>query len=101
MKISYKILFHPLAEIEYLDSVDWYETALPGLGEEFVLEVQTVINQIIHQPKSFPAKRGKLREAVLKRFPFIVVYRVDYINRYISILSVFHTSRNPRKKHKR
>jgi hypothetical protein len=31
--------FHPEAETEFLEAIDYYESCSPGLGEDFSLEV--------------------------------------------------------------
>lgn len=68
MKYSFRVFLHPIAELEYLDSVAWYEEALPGLGEEFMEEVSAAMRHVAVHPRSFPRKKGSLREVVLKKF---------------------------------
>ena len=50
MESKFAIIFHPEAEKEYLDSVNWYEDALIGLGEEFVEEIERIFDQISINP---------------------------------------------------
>ncbi|HXB40912.1 MAG TPA: type II toxin-antitoxin system RelE/ParE family toxin [Bacteroidia bacterium] len=98
MKRFYKVLLHPEAETEYLKSIEWYEDALPGLGNDFIHEVKVILEYIASKPYSFQIKKWNLREASLKKFPYVIVYKLDVLNNYILVLSVFHTSRNPKKK---
>jgi hypothetical protein len=39
-----------------------------------------------------------MREAVVKKFPFVIVYEVNKLLLTVNILAVYHTNRNPRKK---
>ena len=45
-----KYFFHPAAEIEFSDAVDFYERQQPGLGRRLSEEVQTAIRQICEHP---------------------------------------------------
>ncbi len=101
MKNHFTIILHPKAEKEYLDSVEWYEQSLIGLGEEFINEVGVVIKQIENNPFLFQKKKLQFREAVVKRFPYLIIYRINQKNMEIDILSVFHCSQNPNKKTKK
>ncbi len=95
---AYFIIFHPLAEKEYLESIEWYENNLINLGEEFIKEVEQVIELIELQPNIFPVKKAKKREGVVNRFPYVVIYQVFEKQHLIHILSVFNTNRNPKYK---
>ena len=101
MKNNYSVIFHPEAEKEYMESVVWYEENLEGLGQKFVDYVENLIARIVTNPLLFHRKKGKLREAVVKKFPFVVVYEIAEKHQQIRIFSVYHTSRNPKKKYRR
>lgn len=101
MESDFSILLHPEAEKEYLESVRWYENALIGLGKEFVDEIENMFDRIGKNSFLFPVKKLKLREAVVKKFPFVIVFSIDTGKQTINVLSVYHTSRNPAKKFRR
>jgi plasmid stabilization system protein ParE len=96
MQRRYSIIFHPLAKKEFDESIIWYENALSGLGEEFSKDVESVIKVLERQPKLFSIRKGSLREVLVKRFPYVVVYKIN--QNLVTIMSVFHTSRNPKYK---
>jgi len=100
MKRTYSIIFHPKAEKEFLESVNWYENALWGLGDNFITETTVILKHIQNNPVLFQKKKLQLREAPVKNFPFIIIYKINEKENIIMILSVFHTSRNPGKKPK-
>ncbi len=92
---EYSVLFHPLAIVEYLDSVRWYENKMIGLGNDFVFEIENVIDLIEKKPKLFQIKKAGIREAIVKHFPYLIIYKIVEKEKHVQILSVFHTSRNP------
>ena len=98
MNKRFSLVFHPLAEREYLDSVVWYEESLTGLGSRFVREIESALNTIEKNPFAFQIKKLNFREAVVKHFPFVIVYRINAKKKEVYVLSVFHTSRNPQEK---
>lgn len=45
-----KHFFHPAAEAELLDAVDFYERQQTGLGRRLFEEIQTAVRQICEHP---------------------------------------------------
>ncbi|MBL8867531.1 MAG: type II toxin-antitoxin system RelE/ParE family toxin [Gemmataceae bacterium] len=91
--MSRTVRFRVEALSEYEDAADWYEQQRTGLGDDFVAEVESVIARISANPLLHAKVYGDVRKAVVKRFPYIVLYLVEPTE--IVIVSVFHTSRNP------
>ncbi len=46
--------FHPEAEQEFLQAIDYYEECKLGLGEDFSLEIFATIDRIIGHPEAWP-----------------------------------------------
>ena len=99
--MAYRVIFHPEAEAELYESVIWYEEILNGLGGEFLKEVEKITHHLNLHPFIYSKRKKNYREAVLRKFPFIVVYKINSRNKEVHILSVFHTSQNQKKKHTR
>ena len=99
--MSYTVIYYPVAEAEYLEAYDWYEEREEGLGQRFETALGDSISHIVNMPLSYPSKKSGRRECVMKDFPFIVVFKLYPKTETILIVSVFHTSRNPRKKYRR
>lgn len=55
----------------------WYEEQRAGLGVEFVLEIDAVMQRIGETPKAFPVVYAEFRRALPKRFPYAVYFRFD------------------------
>ena len=64
----YRVIFHPKAEKEWLESVIWYEKISPGLGDDFRKETEKVIHHLQIHPFIYEKKKTHFREAVLRKF---------------------------------
>jgi len=91
--MDYSIELHPLAEVELWEAVDWYDEQKEGLGKEFARALQFAILTIQSKPQQFPKILGSKRQAVLQRFPFVIIFEI--VDSTIFILSIFHTRRDP------
>ena len=85
----------PKAQREILAAWEWYEDKQIGLGDHFKDAIADKINLIVRNPLHYPLK-GELREAQISGYPFLLIYKI--FRDQIIIVSVFHTSRHPRKK---
>ena len=86
--------FHPAAESEFLNSINYYEECEIGLGKDFAREVFYTINRIIKYPHAWPVLEGDLRRCQTKRFPYGIIYSVEP-NEHIFILAVMDLHREP------
>lgn len=93
--MSRRLIIRPEAEAEMTGAFDWYEDRLPGLGSEFLLCVEAVINAIFRAPQQFPHVHKIVRRALTRRFPYEVFFVVD--DERVVILSVFHAKRCPKR----
>jgi plasmid stabilization system protein ParE len=66
----------------------------PGLGAQFVAEVDSAVRLAATHPERFPLKHADIRRAPVRRFPYALFYRVE--SGRIVVLAVFHGRRNPR-----
>ena len=91
--MSLPVVLRTAAQTEADEAAKWYEAQQTGLGDDFVVELQRIIDVISSQPNRYPVVSGDTRQAPLTRFPYCVYYRVRP-NRVI-VTAVFHTSSNP------
>lgn len=83
-----------IAEAEAADAIDWYEAREHGLGNRLLESIETTLKAIQRNPLLYPAVEGsKARRALVRDFPFCVVFEVKPDT--VTVLSIFHTSRNP------
>ncbi len=57
--------FHPLAEKELDEAVEYYEAVESGKGLELLQQVHESIEQICRFPKSAPVSYGRIRSVVV------------------------------------
>ncbi|MFA6922589.1 MAG: type II toxin-antitoxin system RelE/ParE family toxin [Gallionella sp.] len=88
-----KIIFRPQARLEFDEAGDCYEQERPGLGMEFMAEIQLLIQRIATTPEQFPLLYRDVRKAVARRFPYCIYFRER--DQKIVVLAVFHSARNP------
>ena len=93
---------HPEVASDYTQAYDWYEAQQKGLGERFLQEVRKQLRQISTNPEIHGTKNKKgFREAIVRHFPFLIVYKIYPKTGRVFIASVHHTSQNPRKKYRK
>jgi toxin ParE1/3/4 len=88
-----KYEFHPEAELELNEAVDFYEAGMSGLGGDFGDEVNRVIDVLLEHPELGVRADNDLRHFVLRRFPFSVVYAAA--DQLLYIVAIAHGSREP------
>jgi hypothetical protein len=86
----------PEAENDILQAVEWYESRQLKLGLRFLTQVEVLYGLLELNPFLFPEKYRKVRQAPLKNFPYVVLYKVEDEN--VFVLAVFNCYRDPRKK---
>lgn len=85
--------FHPEAEAEFYEAIDYYEGCQEGLGYDFAREVYSAIRNIMDYPKAWPVLEGVIRRCQTKRFPYGVIYSEEADE--IFILAIMHLHRDP------
>ena len=84
---------HPDARLELREAADFYDLERPGLGSEFLDEVERAIERIVQHPESSPMVLGKVRKCMVPRFPYSVVYSLR--DGVIRVSAFAHSSRRP------
>ncbi|WP_287602365.1 type II toxin-antitoxin system RelE/ParE family toxin [Thiothrix sp.] len=85
--------FHPEAEAEVTEAVDYYEQVSVGLGQDFANELYLAVERIAGFPNAWPIVDPDIRRCLLKRFPYGVLYAQD--DDAIFVLAVMHLHREP------
>lgn len=89
-----EVRFHRLAAQEYRKARHWYDQRRPGLGAEFIAEVDRAIARIEAYPDRWPIFRGHHRRVRVQRFPYSIYYFVATGSR-AHVLAVAHHRRRP------
>lgn len=97
----YTYWLHEKIQTDFNEAFTWYEDKQEGLGYEFLNAVEKKIAEIIALPKTFGSKGNRsYREALVDRFPYIIVYKIYSRKREIFVCAVHHAKKSPRKKYR-
>lgn len=88
-----KIVFHPEAYEEMLESARFYEQREEGLGWEFLEAVVDATRRIRQFPNAGPIERDDMRKRLVTGFPFTILYQLEKDR--IHIGAVMHQHRKP------
>lgn len=91
--MSLPIVLRDEAIAEFDEAFDYYEAQRRGLGVAFVARVQDVFDRIAVMPQMHAVVFADIRKAVVRRFPYCVLYRSDDVR--VEVIAVFHSKRDP------
>ncbi|WP_025322484.1 type II toxin-antitoxin system RelE/ParE family toxin [Deferrisoma camini] len=81
------------AEKDLATAYDWYEARQPGLGAEFLAEIDAVLSRIGEAPTRYPVVHRGVRRALARRFPYGVFYLIA--PDAVVVIAVLHAARDP------
>jgi len=81
------------AEVELWEAVDYYETRCPGLGLDFLRQVEAGLITVRISPDLWPVREDGTRRYLLHRFPYVVVYL--HLEDRLWVIAVAHCRRKP------
>jgi plasmid stabilization system protein ParE len=90
----YPVIFTLAARAELIDAQDWYENEAPGLGRRFRQAVDAAIERMSANPRQFPAIYKNVRRALLRRFPYALLFVIEPDDT-LTVIACFHGSRDP------
>ena len=85
--------FHPEAEKEFLEAIDYYEGREADLGFDFAVEVYAAIGRAVEYPQAWPIIDGEIRRCQTKRFPYGVLHSEE--SKGIFVIAIMHLHRDP------
>lgn len=81
------------AEVDFDKSYKFYSEDSPKVADAFFKQINLGFENIKQNPKSFLTAHKDIRKYVVKKFPFVIYYRI--VHTVIQVIAIFHTSRNP------
>ncbi|MBA2762854.1 MAG: type II toxin-antitoxin system RelE/ParE family toxin [Segetibacter sp.] len=91
--MEYQIKIYREARSDIHQIIKWYDLQAEGLGDKFEAMLDNAINSIANNPTAFAYLFENVRRIRVKKFPYIIFYKIDQQN--INIFGVIHTKRNP------
>ena len=95
--MKYTLLIKEEADLDITEAYKWHEDKRKDLGGEFLIELDEYFSFLENNPYLCQVRYKSYRLFPLKRFPYLIVYEID--NENVIVYSVFHMSKDPRKRH--
>ena len=96
--MSWTVRFLRSAERDVEAAMAWYRKQEIGLDREFLDAVDETIRRVRRNPGGFAKRRRDYRAVLVRRFPYIIYYRV--VGEEIRLAAVLHQRRG-QKAHER
>jgi toxin ParE1/3/4 len=84
---------HPAAIEELQGAIAWYLDRSRAAAANFAAEVERAIEQVSESPGRWPRGKWAARRFILRRFPFVIVYRETETT--IQVVAIAHGRRRP------
>ncbi|HEX6882674.1 MAG TPA: type II toxin-antitoxin system RelE/ParE family toxin [Planctomycetota bacterium] len=88
------VWFLPEAVSDLEEAAGWYSRQELGLGEVFEAAVEAKLTQVASEPRAFPVALGRIRRALLSRFPYGLFY-LEEADRIV-VVACLHAAQDPR-----
>jgi hypothetical protein len=88
-----KVILHPGAHEEMIESARIYEGRSEGFGSDFLTAVEETKRRIEQFPEAGPIERANIRKRLVSGFPFTILYEIQ--PDFIFIAAVMHQHRRP------
>lgn len=93
--MSFKIRYNPEVYNDIRNAVNWYNQQQPGLGRRFSISIKQHLNFLKNSGSLFVVRYDDIHCMPIRKFPYMVHYRVDEVHNTIKIEAIFNTNRNP------
>lgn len=87
------VVFRRPARLELIEAARRYEALRPGLGSEFIAEIERCIARAAENPQAYAVVVKNIRRVTAHRFPYSIYFRAE-MERMI-VLAVFDGRRDP------
>jgi plasmid stabilization system protein ParE len=91
--MSADLEIHPAALDEIRLAVGWYRERSQSAAAGFVAEIEDAIELIAERPMRWSSGKSGTRRFILRRFPFVVIYRVEGVR--VQVVAIAHGRRRP------
>lgn len=88
-----RLIYHPDAEAEVIEAVQFYERRVPTLGAQFLDAADRVIRIIQDAPERWRIVEADVRQYPMSRFPYGIYYRA--LPDHLRVLAFKHHGRHP------
>lgn len=95
--MKYEVMLSPVAQANIRQAVEYYTLKVSEMvAENFLNELENVIKVIAINP-FFQVYYNENRGFPMRKFPYIIIFKVDEALKTVFVKAIFHTSQNPEK----
>jgi plasmid stabilization system protein ParE len=84
-----------VAEEDALEAALWYDEREPGLGEDFLREVEIAVQLLVRDALLHRIRFGDVRRAPVRRFKYYGIYYM-VVGPEVWVVAVYHGRRHPK-----
>ena len=88
-----RLNFLSAANLDLAQVIGYYHERSPVVARDFLREVRRATTLLLDYPQACPIVRGEVRQKVLRRFPFSVLYMVE--DDRVIVVAIMHQHRRP------
>jgi toxin ParE1/3/4 len=93
--MNYSLAFSQETRQEIIESIVRYNQEKENLGFEFYAELNEKLSLIAKSPLHYSIRFKTIRTIQMRKFPYLIYFKIDERKSSLIILGVLHTSRNP------
>lgn len=86
--------YHPDVAGDLKSAVSYYDDINVDLGNRLRASVRDLFTAITNRPDSYGKIHDELRVALLKRFPYVILF--EHHADHVAILGIFHAASDPK-----
>jgi len=94
--MAFEIFQYPEADEDILNAIDYYKEISNSVLSSFEKELSRAYDRLERNP-FFQIRYDDVRILPLRKFPYIVLFHVDVVKKFVYVISVFCTHQNPEK----
>lgn len=93
--MAYSVVLLQSARTGLWEAMDWYNQQSPGLGSELMAEFFGHLKKLPENPQRHKYILKPFRRLLLKRFPYLIIFRIDEIRLRVVVAVLWHEKRDP------
>jgi hypothetical protein len=93
--MSFKVIYNPEVYDDIRKAVEWYNKQQSGLGERYFTIVKKHLESLKKHASHFAVRYDDIHCMPIRKFPYMVHYRIDNAQKTIKIEAIFNTHRDP------
>ena len=94
--IDYKIVADPLVKVDLIEARDFLNSRRKGFGKKFISEYESILKNLQTNPH-YQLRYKNVRCLTMKKFKYMIHFKLDDLNKLVHIYSVLSTYQNPNK----